>query len=305
MVTWNKVATWIVGMRIFINICLVEIGRLLALSCFLFSAFCLGQIGVGVFALIIEIIDGDIYGGRRWLEVSAWCVAAFGPAWVAITFPGFAETNFDQLHRTRSPSQREKDVLDRVWIELEAASKRTGLKLPRVVFRIEETGELNAMAYGRNRVAFTRGLLHKHMGTDNGVKALAAVAAHEIGHLRFWDTRFNMVLYYLQLPASFGAGVLNIFAAIPIVGLVATVARITLYLPIDIGHLILQATSQPREYLADWYATQLLGSANMAVALDDFVPLDEWQGGVANAVLRSHPSSELRRDKVLKTAARG
>jgi len=292
-------------MRTFINICLVETGRLLILPCFLFSAFCLGQIGIALLTFPFLVFGVDIYGGYNLMELYLSLAIAFGPAWVAITFPGFAETNFDQLHGTRVPSQREKDVLDDVWADLQAASKRTGLKLPNVVFRIEETGELNAMAYGRNRVSFTRGLLHKHMGTENGVKALSAIAAHEIGHLRFWDTRFNMVLYYLQLPASFGAGVLNIFAAIPFVGLVTTIARILFLLPIDIGHLILRATSQPREYLADWYAGKLLGGNQMADALDVFVPLDEWQGGVANAMLRSHPSSELRRDRVLKTTQHG
>ena len=169
---------------------------------------------------------------------------------------------------------------------------------------MQDIGEVNAVAYAHNRVCFTKGILHKYGDTDAGIECLAGVAAHELGHLRNWDTRINMFLHYLKLPVNFGIGEANAtINRIPCVGLIFTVATVVFRIPCDIAYFLNESTSQLREYQADRFAGRLMNGVGITEFLDDTSNMDQHRSDTfTDWMMRSHPPSELRHDELVKAS---
>ncbi len=218
--------------------------------------------------------------------------------------PTFAAGAFDIRFSTRRLSQREKELVAKVEAVLEDCAKKSGIKLPKIVWRVQDIGEINAMAYAHNRVCFTKGILHKYGDTQAGIERLAGVAAHEIGHLRNWDTRINMLLHYLTLPVNFGIGLANAtINRIPIIGLIFTLATIVFRLPCDIAHFLNGSTSQFQEYQADRFAGKLMNGVGISEFLEDISHMSELPGDkFSDWLMRTHPPTELRHDELTREA---
>ncbi|KZM47476.1 M48 family metalloprotease [Labrenzia sp. OB1] len=156
-----------------------------------------------------------------------------------------------------------------------------------------------------NRVCFTKGILHKYGDTQAGIERLAGVAAHEIGHLRNWDTRINMLLHYLTLPVTLGIGLANTtINRIPIIGLIFTLATVLFRLPCNIAHFLNGSTSQLREYQADRFAGKLMNGVGISEFLDDISNVSELPGDTfSDWLMRTHPPSELRHDELTKASS--
>lgn len=219
--------------------------------------------------------------------------------------PAAAAALYDTKFGARRLSSREQELIGKVEDELKAASGRTGIKLPQIVWRVQDTGEVNAYAYAHNRVCFTKGLLHTYGNSKEGIERLAGIAAHEIGHLRNWDTRIGMFLDYLTKPVNIAISALNnTVGRIPYAGLLFIALAWAFRIAAEIAHFLQSSTSQLRELEADHFAHRLMGGSGISGFLDDAARQEEWSGGsVADHLLRSHPAAELRHDRLQKISS--
>ncbi|MEP4034128.1 M48 family metalloprotease [Roseibium polysiphoniae] len=243
-------------------------------------------------------------GLEHWQETIIVLLIAYSPVILIANVPGIAASSFDVRFGARRLSQREMDIIAKVERVLEDCASKSGVKLPRAVWRVQDTGEINAYAYAHNRVCFTKGILHKYSDTEAGIERLAGVAAHELGHLRNWDTRINMYLHYLSLPVNFGIGLTNnTLGKMPFIGLVFMLATVLFRIPSDIAHMLNGSVSTFREYQADRFAAKLMNGVGISGFLDDTTHTEERQGGTFTQwAIRSHPPSELRHDELVKAA---
>jgi|GEM_PF-2674820 len=279
----------------------IEGTRLLALtagaaSAFLLTAFSIALINVPYTLFYRPILLED------WQFFAVSLAIAVAPAVFVAHIPSFAAGAFDIRFSTRRLSQREKELVAKVEAVLEDCAKKSGIKLPGIVWRVQDSGEINAMAYAHNRVCFTKGILHKYGDTQAGIERLAGVAAHEIGHLRNWDTRINMLLHYLTLPVNVGIGLADTtINRIPIIGLIFTLVTVVFRLPCDIAHFLNGSTSQFQEYQADRFAGKLMNGVGISEFLEDISHLSQLPGDkFSDWIMRTHPPTELRRDELTR-----
>lgn len=288
-------------MKIVARIAAIELIRAVSLVAASVSAS--GMVMLTYYVLALPL---SFYFGRIPLEDWQVLSMAFGlavlPAVFVTKVPSVAAGNFDVVFATRRPSEREMAVIGEVEAFLQERSVATGIRLPRRVWRIQDSGELNAFAYAHNRVVLTKGLLLKYGDTSSGVERLRGVIAHEIGHLRNWDTRIQMLLHYLNLPISFGAGLANrTLNRVPFVGLLFTAVTIVLCIPAKVAEMLINSISRFTEYEADRFAARLMDGNGLSEVLDDFTKMEEQQRNTLSAwIQRSHPPSELRHEAVSK-----
>ena len=290
-------------MKPIFRVAIIEVTRLLGLVAAATSAFLLTAFSISLLNIPYSLIYGPL-PFEEW-QVTAFAVAiAVAPAVFVAYVPSFAASGFDIRLSARRLSQRERNLIAEVEKVLQTQAEETGIKLPQIVWRVQDIGEINAMAYAHNRVCFTKGILHKYGDTQAGIQRLAGVAAHEIGHLRNWDTRIHMFLHYLNLPVNFGIGLANAtINRIPIAGLIFTVATVLFRIPCDIAYFLNESTSQLREYQADRFAARLMNGVGISEFLDDLAHQDDLQGDTFTAwVMRSHPPAELRHDELAKAS---
>ena len=290
-------------MKPIFRVAVIEVTRLLALVAGATSAFLLTAFSISLLNIPYSLIYGPL-PFEEW-QVTAFAVAiAVAPAVFVAYVPSFAASGFDIRLSARRLSQREKNLVAKVEEVLLARAEETGIKLPQIVWRVQDIGEINALAYAHNRVCFTKGILHKYGDTQAGIERLAGVAAHEVGHLRNWDTRINMFLHYLNLPVNFGIGLANAtINRIPIAGLIFTVATVLFRIPCDIAYFLNESTSRLREYQADRFAARLMNGVGISEFLDELSHQDDLQGDTFTAwMMRSHPPTELRHDELAKAS---
>jgi heat shock protein HtpX len=146
---------------------------------------------------------------------------------------------------------------------VERLTKKAQLPMPKL-YLINERA-MNAFATGRNYnnavVAVTRGLLEKLTSVE-----IEAVVAHELAHIKFYDMRLMAVISIL---AGFISICADIFwrssmmqqvsskdrsGSLQIIGLL-----LALFAPIT-AFLVQLAISRRREFVADAYTVELLGS---------------------------------------------
>ncbi|MHA7777227.1 M48 family metalloprotease [Roseibium sp. M-1] len=292
-------------LKIVARIAAIEIVRTASLVASAAAAFCIVMLSFNILALPYSLFYGDI-------PLEAWQVFTliFGlallPAFIVVQMPSVAAAKFDIDFATRRPSQREMDLIDKVETMLQESSSATGIKLPRVVWRVRDSGEINAIAYGHDRVGFTKGLLIKYQDEQFGIERLACIAAHEIGHLRNWDTRILMLHHYLNLPINLGIGLANsTINRIPFVGMLFTAITAVLRLPADAAHVLNSSISRLTEYEADRFATRLTKGIGISEILDDFAKMEDQKADTFSAwLIRSHPPAELRQEAVSKQASK-
>ncbi len=205
-----------------------------------------------------------------------------------------------------------KQELPRVYRLLENVSIAAGLDRTPDLYLVQDTSP-NAFAAGRDPkhayVAVTTGIVEL---MDD--RELAAVLAHEVGHIRNRDVRLMSIAAVLVGAISLAAdmlmritffggmddeeGGLGAFGAV--IGILAAILA-------PIGAAMLQATlSRKREYLADAASVEFTGDAEgLALALaalrDDHTPLHT----VTRATAHLYIESPLRDHKGLRSSLGG
>jgi heat shock protein HtpX len=208
---------------------------------------------------------------------------------------------------------------DQITQMIAALSQRAELAAPPDVYIIPST-MLNAFATGRPEkavIGITEGLLRQL-----SLRELAGVLAHEISHIRNNDlavmgladvmTRFTQMLSYLALFLAF----FNLPLILAGEASLSLAALLILYLAPTIGSLLQLGLSRTREYDADLEGAFLTGDPQgLASALQK---LERHQGRFWEdlvfpvpgrripqpSLLRSHPTTQERVDRLLALAGR-
>ena len=204
----------------------------------------------------------------------------------------------------------------RLWSVVENLAITTGMPMP-AVYVIYDSAP-NAFATGRDPehaiVAATTGLLE--LLTD---AELEGVMAHELGHVRNYDTRLSMIVFGLVVAVGFIADMLFRFAfyggrntnvVTLVIGLAAAVVA-----PL-VATLVQLAVSRQREYLADASAAlitrhpEALASALLKLGANSRPMLRQntsmahlWianplKTGMFNRLFSTHPPIENRVDRL-------
>jgi Zn-dependent protease with chaperone function len=218
----------------------------------------------------------------------------------------------------RPPSARERRVLDGIVEELDAAyAKRHGKRFGRINPYVTDSLEPNAMAFGANNIAVSRGLLKPALDDSESRAILEGVMAHELGHLHEKDTIFMGVVLASIRATDLGVIVLGLcFAPVIILtwgfygraaGMLTEILRnigvFLAWLPMWLIATFSRMTAAPAEYRADRFAAELTGPDGLIKFFDLISPLDTRVGsGVIGHYMRSHPPTELRRDKMEQLA---
>jgi len=256
-----------------------------------------------------------ILGMAGIMSLAGYTLAGEQGVWFALAFSGFSALLSPslspklvlQMHRARPIDPRQAPELYAMLGEL---VHRAELAHQPTLYRVP-TGTLNAFAVGADRnaaIGLTDGLLRKLTRRE-----LAGVLAHELSHLRSYDTRLmalgdvftrltatmshiGQFLLLLSLPAIlFGAPFISLGGLLVL--LFAPLANTMLQL----------ALSRSREFQADLGAIELTRDpAGMVSALDK---LERAQWGwwrrlfqpfrvLEPNVLRTHPVTEERIDRI-------
>ncbi len=176
-----------------------------------------------------------------------------------------------------------------------AASHGVGLdgRLPRIL--VDESHESNAATMMRH-VVLTEGLLASCRDEE-----LSAVLAHELSHWKESDTVGLRLMWYAGWPMMLvdtlgklcvmtGNTILVIFGYV--------VAWPAFFLVNVVISPLLRSHSRETEYRADQAAVGAGYAAGMRAALDQFGDLEGERRGYRLTVLATHPSVELRKERV-------
>ncbi|SDR48983.1 M48 family metalloprotease [Pseudovibrio sp. Tun.PSC04-5.I4] len=222
-----------------------------------------------------------------------------------LSIPGLIEGVLDMRAGSRRPSARELTQIDPVKAYLQAQAEANGVKLPNAKWLVKDSAQINAAAYGRNRIYFTTGLLKHARKSADGFEQFAGVAAHELGHLRNGDARENLYYDLLLFPVRIFTPIFEFLSFIPIVNLITRPIHILVMLLYNGLFSFSETLSTSKEYAADRYAFSLLGEAGLASLFNTFVTNEEAITGVYANLTSSHPPSELRRDELVQLTDNG
>ena len=290
----------------------------------LLIAFCYGSI----FATFAVYLVGGLLGvfgvidkpTLNQLEPYTWFIGS-GFVILYIAFDNFTPLGRWRMRiglGARPPSARERTALDAILAGLgKAYMKRHGKPLGRINLYVTDSLEPNAMAFGANNIAVSRGLIKPALEDAAESRAmLEGVMAHELGHIYAKDTLFSGVVHASLYATDIGIFVLAVcFSPLILISfissslsgyLMAAARNITTFLvslPAWVIAIVSRATAAPAEYRADRFAAELAGPGGLIRFFDLIAPLDTRIGsGVIGHYMRSHPPTELRRDKMEQLA---
>lgn len=162
------------------------------------------------------------------------------------------------------------------------------LDLPDIPVRVYDIPQINGLAAPDGRVFITRGFLDRYRAGEVTPEELAAVIAHELGHVSLGHARRRMVDFSGQNAIRVVLTML-IGRFIPFLG--AWLANMA-------AGLLAARLSRQDEYEADEYAAALLTKAGIGIApqVSLFEKLDAMAGrrGGPPAWLMSHPKTADR-----------
>jgi putative metalloprotease len=179
-----------------------------------------------------------------------------------------------------------------------AARLAQALELPQIKVHVFEVDPVNGLAAPDGRIFLTEGFLRKYRANEVSADELAAVIAHELGHVALGHTRRRMVDFtganaiFLLLTTLFAR-------FLPIIGI--WIANL-------IATALMARISRKDEFEADAYASALLIKAGIGTGpqITLFQKLGALTGakGSAPAWLMSHPATEDRIAAIAANAAR-
>jgi putative metalloprotease len=184
--------------------------------------------------------------------------------------------------------QQSRPLTDPAIISL-ADRLAAALELPAIKVHVFEIEPVNGLAAPDGRIFLTRGFLNAKMRGEVTPEELAAVIAHELGHVALGHLRRRMIDFtgqnavFVMLSA-----LLNRF----IPGLGIWIANL-------ISTALMARLSRRDEFEADAYASALLLKAGIGTAPQKSLfrkleALTKSKGGTAPAWLMSHPATAQR-----------
>lgn len=191
--------------------------------------------------------------------------------------------------RTGRMLEENSRPLDDPGLQAQAQRLAHALDMPRIEVRVFEVDAVNGLAAPDGRIYLTRGFVQKYRRGEVSAEELAAVIAHELGHVAMGHLRRRMIDL---------TGQNAIFVV-----LTALLSRVLPFVGIWIANAIATALaarlSRRDEFEADAYATALLIKAGIGTGPQKslFAKLDALTGGAGAAIpdwLRSHPAGSER-----------
>lgn len=207
----------------------------------------------------------------------------------------------------------DRQLVESALMELKNSAELTNISLPRIRIYYNTSDNLNAFAAGFNGIVLTRGLL-QHCAYDS--RMLAAILAHEIGHISHLDMLFSAIVTVNILTVSvavtlafFGVGILIVLIAVLllsillgdiltlyltnalskvlgfIVGLAKTVVE-------SIAWVIASICMRIQEYAADRFAAACGFSFELIYFLESCP--DEGEQTFIEEIMSTHPSPYSR-----------
>lgn len=170
----------------------------------------------------------------------------------------------------------------------QAARLAQALDLDQIKINLLDMDAVNGLAAPDGQIYLTRGFIAAHTRGEVSETELAAVIAHELGHVALGHSRRRMIDFTGQNAAFIVlSGILNRF--LPVIGI--WIARL-------ISTALMARLSQRDEYEADAYATALLNKAGIGAGpqISLFEKLEALTGskGPTALWLASHPPSSAR-----------
>jgi len=270
------------------------------------------------------------------VALSAWLSIAAQSPWPAIVVIGFAGGyTWWQLRSALKSAAKHAGCIEvsaaqepELCRVVENLAIRNGMPVPRVC--VIEDAEPNALALGMSPdnalVAATRELLNSLTPTE-----LEAVMAHEMAHIKNYDSRVKLTLFALvgsiAVIASmlFATGIAlvtvraglrsKVFFAMIGLGILVTGALFAIVAYV-IGPLVSAAVSRRREYLADASAVEMTRygeglitalqkieraprrPGRVAIATQSFYFASPFRGGFFASWVASHPSTQKRVERL-------
>lgn len=232
-----------------------------------------------------------------------------------------------------------KETAPRLWRAVENVALSEGMPMPKVYLIPDES--INAMATGRDP-------WHAHVGATEGLLKvtekyeLEGVMAHEMAHIKNYDTRVTMMVFalvgavsalaqfcFLFIFGLFGfrrlgpqkpRGVLLTILLLPIALVLLFVGLIARVVSFIIGPLVMNGISRQREYLADATAALMTrhpealmsalnkielfssAAARKNVATAAMFFTNPFRRGLFARLLSTHPATDDRIDRLAQMA---
>ncbi|MDG1936910.1 MAG: M48 family metallopeptidase [Paracoccaceae bacterium] len=162
------------------------------------------------------------------------------------------------------------------------------LEVDRVKVHLYEVDPINGLASPDGRIFITRGFYEKYKSRDVNAKEIAAVIAHELGHIALGHSRRRMIDFSSQNAIRAAMGMI-LGRFLPGIG--NWVANI-------FANLLMAKLSRSDEYEADEYASALLIKSGIGtkpqITLFEKLEALTGQTGRMPAWLLSHPATEDR-----------
>lgn len=192
------------------------------------------------------------------------------------------------IWRSKKTLREQSSPLTHPVILRQAARLAQALERDQIKVNLLEMDAVNGLAAPDGQIYLTRGFIAAHARGEVSETELAAVIAHELGHVALGHSRRRMIDFTGQNAVFMVlSGILNRF--LPFIGV--WIARL-------ISTALMARLSQRDEYEADAYATALLNKAGIGAGpqISLFEKLETLTGnrGKTALWLASHPPSAAR-----------
>jgi putative metalloprotease len=210
----------------------------------------------------------------------------FAPILLALLY-GYAYYRFSAWSTARNLDAQSSELVDPSLKPIFDRLARA-LDIPRIRVNIYEIAPVNGLAAPDGRIFLTRGFYNKYRAGEVTGEELAAVIAHELGHVALGHTRRRMIDFS-------GQNALRTALALVLSRFLPGVGRV---IANTLTSLLAAHLSRADEYEADEYAAALLTKAGIGTApqITLFEKLDALTAAGARppAWLLSHPATPDR-----------
>lgn len=209
------------------------------------------------------------------------------PILLAVLY-GLAMYRFSVWRTGRELDEKSTVLADPKLVEMSNQMARA-LDLPRIKVHIYEIEPINGLAAPDGRIFITRGFYNKFRTGEVTAQELAAVIAHELGHVALGHSRRRMIDFSGQNAMRAALGMV-LSRIIPGIGI---------WIANMLTSLLAAKLSRSDEFEADAYAAALLTKAGIGIEpqITLFRKLDALTksgGGPVPAWLMTHPKTEER-----------
>jgi metalloprotease len=210
----------------------------------------------------------------------------FSPIFLALLY-GLGMYWFSTMRLRKTLDDQSAELLD-PSLQPVLNEMAKALEVDRVKVHLYEVDPINGLASPDGRIFITRGFYEKYKSRDVNAKEIAAVIAHELGHIALGHSRRRMIDFSSQNAIRAAMGMI-LGRFLPGIG--NWVANI-------FANLLMAKLSRSDEYEADEYASALLIKSGIGtkpqITLFEKLEALTGQTGRMPAWLLSHPATEDR-----------